>query len=92
MLQLLRQLLLLLIVKPITGLLIGVDVIGKNKLPLKGPALIAANHNSHVDTLILLSLFPASKLKYVRPVAAIRRSRSASPPPPQLPPQPDQRP
>lgn len=67
---LLRTLSQFLIAKPIAKFVIGMDVIGKERLPLKGPAIIAANHNSHIDTLILLCLFPASVLSYVQPVGA----------------------
>ena len=58
------------IAKPIAKFLIGMDVVGKEKLPTKGPAIIAANHNSYIDTLILLCLFPARVLTNVQPVGA----------------------
>ena len=70
MLQTLRRYGLMLIVRPIARLLFGLDTIGAEKLPKHGPAIVAANHNSHVDTLILLCLFPARLLPILRPVAA----------------------
>lgn len=70
MLQTIRRYTLMLVVRPIARLLFGLDTIGAEKLPKHGPAIVAANHNSHVDTLILLCLFPARLLPQVRPVAA----------------------
>jgi 1-acyl-sn-glycerol-3-phosphate acyltransferase len=65
-----RILLLTLIAKPMARLLTGADVCGREHLPAKGPAIVVANHNSHIDTLLLLTMFPARTLKYVRPAAA----------------------
>jgi len=50
--------------------LFGLDVINPEKLPKDGPAIVAANHNSHVDTIVLLCLFPSKLLPKLRPVAA----------------------
>ena len=69
MLQTIRRYGLMLVVRPIARLLFGLDVIGQEKLPTKGPAIVAANHNSHVDTIVLLCLFPSKLLPIVRPVA-----------------------
>lgn len=66
----LRLILLLLVMKPLARILIGADVCGPGKLPERGPAIVAANHNSHVDTLLLLALFSARALPRVRPAAA----------------------
>ncbi|MEM5518758.1 lysophospholipid acyltransferase family protein [Henriciella sp. AS95] len=68
--QLIRRFILVFIAKPYAMLIIGLDVRGRANLPTRGPAIIAANHNSHIDTLLLLSLFPSKTLKQVRPVAA----------------------
>ena len=65
-----RVLFLRLFIRPLARVLTGADVRYRERLPLKGPAIIAANHNSHVDTLLLLSIFPANVLHRVRPVAA----------------------
>jgi len=70
MLQLVRRYALMLVVRPIARLLFGLDVIGKDKLPKDGPAIVAANHNSHVDTLVRLCLLPSKLLPKIRPVAA----------------------
>lgn len=66
----LRLLLLILIAKPLARILTGADVNGREHLPVKGPAIVVANHNSHVDTFLILTLFPAATLGRVRPVAA----------------------
>lgn len=65
-----RLLFLALLAKPFVRLVTGVDVIGRERLPLDGPAILAANHCSHMDAFMLLSLFPTRLLHKVRPVAA----------------------
>ncbi len=70
MLQVIRRYGLMLVVRPIARLLFGLDAIHGEKLPKDGPAIVAANHNSHVDTIVLLCLFPSKLLPRVRPVAA----------------------
>lgn len=59
-----------LFVKPLVFVGLGLNIRGRKNLPLTGPAVIAANHNSHLDTLVLMSLFPLSMVHKVRPVAA----------------------
>ena len=66
----LRFLLLILVARPLALFMTGADVTGRERLPLKGPAIVAANHSSHVDTLLLLAIFPSRALARVRPAAA----------------------
>jgi 1-acyl-sn-glycerol-3-phosphate acyltransferase len=67
----LRTLFYLLFVKPLVLLVLGINARGKEHLPVSGPAIIVANHNSHLDTMVLMSLFPLRLISKVRPVAAV---------------------
>jgi 1-acyl-sn-glycerol-3-phosphate acyltransferase len=70
MLRWLRLALIVAVARPVARFFTGADVEGRERLPVKGPAIIAANHNSHVDTLLLLTIFKARAVHLVRPAAA----------------------
>ena len=58
------------IVRPIVLIVSGVSLHGKENLPVKGPAVLVANHNSHLDTMVVMSLFSLKTLEKVRPIGA----------------------
>ena len=68
--RILKILFFALLIKPIVFIVLGLNVRFREKLPLQGPAILAPNHNSHLDTMVLLSLYPLSVIHKVRPVAA----------------------
>ena len=60
----------LLFVKPLTLIVLGLNIQNRKGLPNDGPAIVAGNHNSHLDTLVLMGLYPLTQVHRIRPVAA----------------------
>lgn len=58
-----------LIAKFVIFVILGLRVRYKKLLPATGPAILVANHNSHLDTLAIMSLFPLSTAHNLRPLA-----------------------
>jgi 1-acyl-sn-glycerol-3-phosphate acyltransferase len=70
LIQLLRLLFFGTIVRLVVLVIIGLRIVDRSRLPTSGPAIICANHNSHLDTLVLMTIFPLQLLSKLRPVAA----------------------
>ena len=60
-----------LFVRPVLMVILGVNIRNRVRLPQDGPAIIVANHNSHLDTMALISMMPLSRLPKLTPVAAV---------------------
>jgi 1-acyl-sn-glycerol-3-phosphate acyltransferase len=58
------------VLRPMVRWVTGIRVAGPGRLPAEGPAIVVANHNSHVDTALLLAAFDAQAVAGVHPVAA----------------------
>ena len=71
MTRLLRLIFFACLVRPVLMLVLGVHVRKRELLPERGPAVIVANHNSHLDAMILMSMYPLGKLDLLRPAAAM---------------------
>lgn len=59
-----------LFIRPLVFLYLGVNIRRRNLLPKRGPAILVANHNSHLDTMLLMISCPSSLASHLRPVAA----------------------
>jgi len=71
MASLIRWLFYGLFIRSIVLVVLGLNVRHRERLPRRGPAIIVANHNSHLDTMVLMSLFPLRLLPKLHPVAAM---------------------
>lgn len=67
---LVRPALFALLVRPMISIVLGLNARRRQLLPRSGPAIVVANHNSHLDTLALMTLFDWATIGHVRPVAA----------------------
>lgn len=65
-----RLLVHLLLLRPLLHLVFGLNVRGTENLPARGPFVVAANHNSHLDILMLCSALPLRMTCRVHVVAA----------------------
>jgi|SRR5690625_506657 len=68
--MLLRTLFFTFVIRPFIMIILGLNVRRWENLPESGPAVIVANHNSHLDTLVLMTLFKGKRLHLIRPIAA----------------------
>lgn len=66
----LRVLIHLLVLRPIVKLLFGASVEGREHLEGVARFILVANHNSHLDALLLFHILPARQILRTHPVAA----------------------
>lgn len=64
-----RRLVHWLLLRPVMRWLTGINLTGQS-LPATGPAIVVANHNSHVDTALLMAAFSNRAIPFARVVAA----------------------
>jgi 1-acyl-sn-glycerol-3-phosphate acyltransferase len=56
-------------VRPVLKWYWGARYRRRTSLP-KGPCIVVANHNSHLDAPVLMTMFPISRIAHIHPVAA----------------------
>jgi len=64
-----KKLFFIFLVRPLVLIIAGVSLKGRENLP-KSAAILIANHNSHLDTMVIMSLFSIKTLEKVRPIGA----------------------
>ena len=69
--NLFRLLLHTLVLRPLVRGLLGVNQYHDEQFPVDGPAVIVANHNSHLDTVLIMAMFQSSMIGKIRPVGAM---------------------
>lgn len=67
---LLRQLFYVLLIRPLLILILGLRVRHLERLKIAPRTIVAANHNSHLDALVLMSLIKFRHIPKVKLVAA----------------------
>ncbi len=68
---------LVLFVRPFAYWFCRCRVEGRKNLPVDGPAILVANHNSHLDTFLVWMLFPAYAMENFRPVGSLEYLHSS---------------
>jgi 1-acyl-sn-glycerol-3-phosphate acyltransferase len=68
--NLIRFLFFAIFVRFVVLIVLGLNIRNRAKLPQTGPAIIIANHNSHLDTMVLMTLFKINLLPKIHPIAA----------------------
>jgi 1-acyl-sn-glycerol-3-phosphate acyltransferase len=67
--NLLSNVLFAFIFRPLIWLILGLEIKNREQLPVQGPAILIANHNSHLDTILIMSLYSSQYLYKLKPVA-----------------------
>ncbi|MCP4710861.1 MAG: hypothetical protein GY869_19745, partial [Planctomycetes bacterium] len=66
---LLRKAVHLLFLRPFIALVFGVNIVGRSNLTSLDQCIMVANHNSHLDILLLFYLLARDKITTTHPVA-----------------------
>ncbi|MEM6903594.1 MAG: lysophospholipid acyltransferase family protein [Pseudomonadota bacterium] len=66
----LRLIIILLILRPALFIVTGSGIRGRHRLPSTGPGIVIANHNSHLDALVLMAALPWRGILRAQPIVA----------------------